>query len=303
MKYLSVIKRSVYPFLLMLAVLVSSCIKEDLDACYKLTLKVENAKGDDITTLDGEVKSALLFVYDENGKLLEKRSLDEAFITSRKEILLDYPANKNLHIVAWGNAEEGNQELKESDELSQLAITLKSQNDLAQSPDRLYYGNKDVTTVGNGTVSGGDQEIVIRCKVGTITMETIGLENVKRLKGLKSTTGLNFYMDRTLNTFNAEGTLVGDSVYYNPDNQTKAATPADIETIDPNNVVAGENLTFRLNLGGNNEYTRTTDDDNKPFATAIENNTHVQFIFGEDGTLSVKVKVTPWGVVDDDVEL
>lgn len=302
MKYLSVIKQSVC--LLLLVFWASSCIKEDLDACYKLTLSVHNAKGDDVTTLkENNVENATIYIFDENQKLLATRTLDKEFIISRKEITLtDYPANSKLHIVAWGNLAGGNQDVANAKELNDLTVMLRRQNELAKSPDKLFYGNKDVELNDASTVVGGNQEIVIRCKVGDITMDTRGLENVRRVRNLKSTDEFNFYMDRTLSGFDHAGQLIGDSVYYNPDYQPAVESRNDIETIEPNNVVTGEKLKFRLEMGGKELAMIDTDDTGKPISTTVENNTHVRFTFGEDGTVSVKVKVTPWGTVDDDIE-
>lgn len=300
MKYLSVIKQSIG--LLLLAVLAVSCIKEDLDACYKLTLSVQNAKGDDVTEL-GVVTNATIYIFDDNQKLLATRTLDKEFITSRKEITLtDYPGDSKLHIVAWGNLAGGHQDVTNAKELTDLKVMLKNQNELAQSPDKLYYGNKDVELNDASTVTGGNQEIVVRCKVGDITMDTRGLENVRRLRNLKSTDEFGFYMDRTLSGFDHAGQLIGDSVYYNPDYQPAVKSQNDIETIEPNNVVTGEKLKFRLEMGGQELAVRDTDDDGNPFYTTEENNTHVRFTFDEDGNVSVKVKVTPWGTVDDNIE-
>ena len=65
--------------LLVVAVFVmiaTSCIKEDLDQCYTLKLKVENIKGDDITEY-GWMESTDLYIFDENLNYLEKRRLDK----------------------------------------------------------------------------------------------------------------------------------------------------------------------------------------------------------------------------------
>ena len=46
------------------ALILTGCIQENLAACYKLTLKAENAKGDDITGI--ALADASLYVFDDD---------------------------------------------------------------------------------------------------------------------------------------------------------------------------------------------------------------------------------------------
>lgn len=137
--------------LLVVAVFVmiaTSCIKEDLDQCYTLKLKVENIKGDDITEY-GWMESTDLYIFDENLNYLEKRSLDKNFIRSRNEIVLDgYTADRSLRIVAWGNVNAlgEKQSVSEAQTIEDLKVMLKSQDGLAVTPDSLYYGSEQVLT-------------------------------------------------------------------------------------------------------------------------------------------------------------
>ena len=54
-------KKVLFLALVAVTVFATGCIKEDLDECYKLTLKVVNHKGDDITALS-VVSEAKLFI-------------------------------------------------------------------------------------------------------------------------------------------------------------------------------------------------------------------------------------------------
>ena len=49
MKRNAIIRQLLFPALCLLGVLATSCIKDDLDECYKLRLKAENIKGEDVT--------------------------------------------------------------------------------------------------------------------------------------------------------------------------------------------------------------------------------------------------------------
>lgn len=100
MKRNIIIRQLLFPAFCLLGMLVTSCINEDLDECYKLRLKVVNQKGEDITP-SGYVEKTALYIFDENLEYLETRQLDKTFITSRDEIVLNnYPASRKLNIVA-----------------------------------------------------------------------------------------------------------------------------------------------------------------------------------------------------------
>lgn len=299
MKYMA-IKKSIVALFGILALLATSCINDDLAECAKLTLRVNNHLGEDITG-SGVASTVSLFIYDENMKHIDTRQLDADFIKSKQTIELNYPNGSKLNIVAWGNL-YGNQTVTEAKKIDDLKVLLKSSNDLAQSPDSLFYGMKDVVVLGNG-VAGGDQVIEINPKTGNIEMETIGLdEYLGKTKGLKSSKSFNFYMDRTLSGFDYKGSLIGDSVYYNPDYVDSGRNGYDIITAKKDNVVSGENLTFRLNLGNGEEIAVTEDEDGLPFQTTPFNLTRAVFEFNKDGFVGVRVTVTPWGIVDDEHE-
>ena len=74
MKHILFTKELLLLVVALFAIIATSCIKEDLDQCYALKLKVENIKGDDITEY-GWMESTDLYIFDENLNYLEKRKL------------------------------------------------------------------------------------------------------------------------------------------------------------------------------------------------------------------------------------
>ena len=76
MKHILFTKELLLSAVALFAIIATSCIREDLDQCYTLKLKVENIKGDDITEY-GWMESTDLYIFDENLNYLEKRSLDK----------------------------------------------------------------------------------------------------------------------------------------------------------------------------------------------------------------------------------
>ena len=81
MKHILFTKELLLLVVALFVMIATSCIKEDLDQCYTLKLKVENIKGDDITEY-GWMESTDLYIFDANLNYLEKRRLDKNFIRS-----------------------------------------------------------------------------------------------------------------------------------------------------------------------------------------------------------------------------
>ena len=293
-------KKVLFLALVAVTVFATGCIKEDLDECYKLTLKVVNHKGDDITALS-VVSEAKLFIYDNNSKLLDTRDLNDAFIRGKETIELNYPESSKLHLIAWGNL-KGHQDVNEATKAEDFAVSLKSEGEIAQSPDSIFFGDIDVTVRGNG-VAGGNQEIVLEPKTGTVEMRTLNLQYALTARGLRATDECDFYMDRTLNTIDYKGELTGDSVYYNPEADWK---DSEWETTGPQALYLGQNMTGSIQVGNDRyEVKEGTFDDGTTGPIEIHpfQRTLVLFAWGEDGAfLGARIKVTPWGGVDDDIE-
>lgn len=299
-------KTILIPLLLVGLIFATSCIKDDLDECSKLTLKVVNHLGDDITALR-TVKGTTLYVFDENLKLLDKLSLDEDFVVNRKEIQLNYPEGQKLHLVAWGNLSTANQNVVESTSATDLQVMLKSDdNGLAASPDSLFYGAKDVQVMGIG-VAGGNQEIVLEPKTGTISMSTEGLQYYMETRPLRASDEFDFYLNKTLGSYNYKGEQVGDSVYYNPDSQWDESAIERV-TVEPKNSALGTKLSCAIQLGNEEIQSVTkalnTNEEEVDIAVNPHQNTHVTFRWNEDGAfIGARITVTPWGEVIDNPDL
>lgn len=282
------------------ALILTGCIQENLAACYKLTLKAENAKGDDVT--ETALADASLYVFDENYTYLETVRLSEGQIRNREEIRLIYPEDRNLHVVAWGNLSGNNQTVTESELIDELTVMLKSRDGLAQKPDDLFYGNRLVQTKAGGGIYD-DDTIVVRPKLSQVNIVT---ENIKYAlnKNFPSTANedinCDYFVNRTLSGFDYQGQQTGDSVYYSPD----ADWDKNKEYFAPNyRMCAGENLGVELTAEDRTLATATHDDDGNPLQAPEAGILYVVLRFGEDGALlSVRQAVRPWGTVDDYIE-
>ncbi|WP_278631706.1 FimB/Mfa2 family fimbrial subunit [Parabacteroides goldsteinii] len=302
MKHNAIIRQLLFPALCLLGLLATSCIHEDLEECYTLRLRAENIKGEDVTGL-GYVSAASLYIFDENLNYLETRVLEKDFIISHDEIVLDnYPASQKLNIVAWGNVNVlgDKQEVTESKRIEELKVMLKSQNSQAVLPDSLYYGTQQVQTKAGGITE--NKEIVVHPKVGSVTIETRNLEYGLRSKGISSVKECDFYLNRTLSGFDYQGEQIGDSVYYNPASVPNDEKIGEWKTPNLQTACPGDSLGVSLDINGINLGSATHDQDNKPIATKAGENTHIVLEFAEDGTLSARVQVRPWGEVNDHIE-
>ena len=313
MKHIAIIKQSLILVAGLLAALLTSCIKDDLAECSKLTLKVEGLSGNEITDITrlGLVTDATLYIFDANKNFLEARDLDKDFILAKNEIKLDkYPDNTKVYIVAWGNLEGGNQTVTQPKNMDDLKLQLKNTGDgYAQSPDSLYFGTKEVTSLGSGIV-GGDGEVVIRLKTGTYTIKTDGLQTALDFYGLKSSGDFDFYINKTLDTYDATGKQLGDSIPYNPEGQyddqaIEWLTTGVIDREDTGgkqNSFSGERVGVRVkSQNGAVDKTIYEDINGKSFDIPEGGRLDVVIQF-EDGNISIRSRVTPWGVVNDDIE-
>ncbi len=296
--------------LILLMTLLTGCINEYLDECppeFALRLKALNADNQDITE-SGEVTQSTLFIFDENKQLLEARSLDQHFITSRQEIVLtNYAPNTWLHLVAWGNLGAENQQLGTINTLTDLQVALNHVNGLASEPDSLFYGNLTVLT-GTTGILRQDQEIVIVPKTATLKIETRGLPHGLAWNGLKSDTynpdRFDYYMNHTLHAFDSEGNQTGDSIRYSPDG---IIDNYEYVTEHDYNVCPGTNLSVALHfdnkvLAAITEAENIDQGETGPIHTYAGKRTYVIIYFGQDGSISAKMKITPWGVVDENIE-
>lgn len=317
MKHRSFIKQNLIFTTGLWAVLATGCIKEDLEPCadqHRLTLKVENRIGDDITPL-GIVSNASLYIFDENLNYLETRKLDKDFMATRQEIRLDnYAADKKLHIIAWANMKTDNQAISNAKTLTNLKLMLKSRAGVAEAPDSLYFGYKKVQTATGGIA--GNDTLTIRLKTGTYTIKTLGVQNLLKAYRLKSTDTFGFTVNRALNTYNATGTQTGDSVAFIPPVLLNTKTsewmtdgPFDagheLDRGGKQNIFASKSLSVTIYRNGQPLKTvyegALGTGEIQPLSVNEGGRLDLQITFDESGSISVQMTIAPWGVIDQDV--
>lgn len=306
MKYNFFTQRHLFVTLCAMVLVFTGCIKEDMDDCkyYTVQLKVENQNGGDITE-SGIVSEATLFVFDANNKYLDKVLVNAETIKNRRYIELDYPSSSQLNVVAWGGLSGQNQDVTEAQIISDLQVNLQKQGNIANSPDSLYHGTKTVIT----RASEGQtihQEIVIRKKVGSVQVRTIGIEyvNAPVSKAGESVNPNDFtyIVDKTPSGFDYQGLTIGDSVSYSPE-PIIAETTGYLET-EKSNVIPSDKIGVSLQGNGVEIYNRDVDDDGKPFKVEAGDDLLIVVRLGEDGNVvSVKSYVRKWGESGQEEEL
>lgn len=296
-----------------LAVLTTGCIRETMDACapHKLTVKVVNPNGEEITGL-GLVEEASVYLFDKNYNHLKTVRLTKGQVQNYEKIeLAEYNNGDQIYAVAWGNARLGNQAVSEGEIINQLQVALKTKGEVADSPDKLYHGLEGIVVQALSTTERVDT-VTIEPKTGAIRMMTEGfpyaLQRHNLLKNgvLKADTEVtpSLTLERTKSVYDYEGKLDGSSVYYEPDGlfteDYEWVTSLDLNEFD--NYATGTQIEASLDLNGTVLGHEVVDDEGKPLTVEAGVEKQVIFRFGKDGSfLGIKVIVRPWGYRYEDI--
>lgn len=274
--------------------LVTGCVKEDLDACYQVVIKVVNLNGDEITG-SGEVSHATLFVFDHDSTFLESVAVDRDAIVNKRPVVLDYPVDRPLHLVAFGGTVplETKQEVPQltgADKMSDLKVRMKESNSIAVPPDDLFSGVEDVT------ISKSDfrtYEVVIRKKVTKVIVRTEGFSHIPT----KAVEGYSFRVLDVPGGFDYQGKGLEETAVYNPD--YRLITEKNVLLSDTSNVVPDKRIYAEFTRPDGTTDRVEADDENEPFIPKLGENLTIVFVYGPNGTLSCRTEVTPWGTGDD----
>src|SRR5690554_1097277 len=129
---------------------LNSCFKEDLTDCprpFQITIKALDIDKNDITET-GEVKNAVLFVFNQQNELIKAFELNEAQVKGRHpiNIEIDYLGYESLFFVAWGNLDDSFEysKIETVRNLLDLYVKLKKQGGFALSPGDFFRSNLSV---------------------------------------------------------------------------------------------------------------------------------------------------------------
>ena len=300
-----------YSFILvavLLTVMLSSCLKEDLSVCprpFQITVKVVDADGNGITE-SGDVEQVIMFVFDEEEKIFKSFYLSASEVKQRKalQIVMDYPGHSLLKFVAWGNLDENVDYSNISDvkELKDLYVRLRSadseQTDqrMAYSPSDLFYGTISVPVEYGGTTSGTSHVLEITRKTAGVTITSL---NLKQWNG-NGEGSYSYSVRESLDTYDMNGNLTGTRSFYSPPAtfNKNGNFVAPIFYIFP--AAFGKSIVVDILYNGEVIFTADRDSMGKPFNAEVGRTLNILIDF--KATLSINVNVTPWNQVFQYVE-
>lgn len=219
---------------------VSEVAKEVTKATntYNFKLKALTA-GTDITS-KGELTQADLFIFDKNNDFVQKVSVDASVIMNRRTIQVTCPGSEQITVIAWGGLNSQNESvaaMSTANIISDLTVSLKQNNGIANVPSDMFYGQMTLTS--NQTKADDAATLTIERKVAAIDLLVQGIE-----KKFGTTEG-DFYVKvkSTKSSFNNNGELGGNNVEY--------IIPCTISAtgcvaIDKTNIIPASNITVEL---------------------------------------------------------
>ena len=286
-------------FMLTLTLFSACCIKEDLSVCprpFQLSVKAVDADENDITA-SGAVKGVVMFVFDEKGTVMEAFELSAEQVKQKNpvQISVPYPGPKTLGCTAWGNLDASVDfaSIKSVKQKQDLYVKLKSADGIAESPSELFSGSLDIPVEFGGIEQGQSHTVIIRHKVASVRI-------VARKLSPAVVPSVKFVLRESPDTYDADGTLTGGMVSYKPsfsfDAEGQWVTP--IFNTFPD--AGGKSYALDLYWDGKLKKTFTHGTDGTPLVPQLGRLLNI--IIDVDAQVAVKVVVTPWGVVHQDVE-
>lgn len=285
---------------LLITGLMSSCLKEDLSDCprpFQLTIKALDADQVDITDT-GEAGQVVLFIFNENGQIVKAITVPANDVKQRKpvDIQMEFPGHKSLKFVAWSNLDDkvDFSQISSVKQLTDLYVKLKSENGTAQSPGDLFFGTLDVPVEYGGTEYGQPHTMTIARKTASVII------TARNLPPGENASSYTFVLRESPDNYNQNGELGGGMVYYKPpvsrNDEGHLVTPIFITFPTTGN----QPYVLEVYKNGELIHTFTKGSDGKEFIPVVGKllNIIIDFKVG----ISVKVVITPWGVVHQEVE-
>src|SRR5690554_1991085 len=277
--------------------LLSSCFRDDLTDCprpFQVTIKALDADQNDITE-SGEVKNAILFVFDQNNELVKGFTINEAQIKGRQplNIEINYPGYESLYFVAWGNVDESLEysRIESVHNLLDLYVKLKSQGGFAVSPGDFFRGNLIVPVEYGGLESGKSHVVEINRMTSGVTISALHLKEWNNnLEGEYS-----FVVHESMNTYDQDGLLRGSLVDYSPTCSFTVTGDLWAPIFYTFPCEGGKGFHVDILYNGKIIYTIDHDSEGHLFVPIVGRTLNIIIDFRAN--LSVVCEVTPWNVV------
>lgn len=269
--------------------LLSGCIAENTDDCYKGTpLAVELP----VDILPEAMKDISLYVFDDKDKLLDVFSM-----SGTEPVILNYPDIPMLHCVALCNTQDGTMSVSPPEQggtRSDGFISLKpagptrTEQGIFTSPTDLFYGELEFE---NNTTSAKTEKQVIPVSRMTASMN-ITLRGLQRLTGTEDG-DYSLVVRETNSRMNFDGTYGGTPASYSP-----PVTPGknkDFEVsmfrLFPTLNTAG--LTIEIYHSGTLLKSVHADGSGNPIIPVVGKTMNLLLNF--EGSVNVEIELTEWG--------
>ena len=270
-------------------VATTSEVIEQAEVPFSVVLKAMNSDGNDITT-KGEVNGATLFVFDQNNDFFEQINVNKSTILSRRAIDINCPNSNDITVIAWSGINSGNEEISNMSKaniISDLQVSLKENNGIANIPSDLFYGQ--VTLHKNSsTKSTVSNELQIIRKTSIFQLSTKGL-----IKYLGSNAGnFEYRIKNTKCSLDYNGNPTGEEVEF--------AFPASFDekgnlTTETQAIFPAQNITVELYKDGNLIFSSEKDKNGELFAATPGKRTEITFKYS--GEVSANITIADWATV------
>ena len=301
-------------FILSLA--LTSCFKEDTSLCprpFYVFIKVEDNNGNDITS-EGDVKQLIMFVFDENGKLIDAIVVSGDQVAGRKPIEMKFDPRQHpqsLTFDVWANT--GNEvdfsAINTVEKRENLYLSLKKMADgSAQSPGDLFHGTlANVPIEVGGIEYGTSHEVVIKRKVALVTITTINLRpwhsnTTRLLSGIQTrvTDGYSYQVHGATDGLDHQGSPTADATYHVPETMFNEQDHfvAPLFTVLP--TPDGGSMQVQIHFNNEAIYTATADRNGNPFVARSGETLNILIELSVDinnnPRVDIRTMVTEWNV-------
>ena len=275
--------------LIFTAVLLSGCIAENTDDCFKgVSLQVKLP-----ADVSGEtMKDINLYVFDDKDLLL-----DILPISSSEFVVLDYPGIPVLHCITWCNTGDGAVSagsLKKGDPLSAGFISLKpsaatrAQMSLFNPPADLFYGELILENTSTSNHME-EQELSVSRMVASMNITIRGLE----LLGESNRGVYSLVVHETASRLDFEGRYVGDPASYAFTPSFEVGKDCTMPTFNLFPVMGSGGIIIDIYHDGKLLRSVSTDSGNRPLVPVVGKTLNVLLNFKLD--VDVQVEITGWG--------
>ena len=293
-------------YILVLA--LSGCVgREKYEFCpcpFDVYIKVEDYNGNDITE-QGDVKQLILFLFDENGKMIGAIEVTGAQVAGREPIKMAFDPRKfpkSVTFDVWANTgdEVDFSAISTVQQRENLYLLLKKQLDgSAISPSDIFHGSLIGVPIETGGIEkGSSHTVVIKRKTASVVITTIGLRPWHNWIRTRTEDSYGYRVHGTSSGLDYQGTLNTDVAYHVPAAQFTENDHfiAPLFSVLP----TPANGAIKVEVYGNNEllYTAETDKSGNPFVAVADQtlNILIELTIDDAGNpkIDVVTAITAW---------